>query len=119
MIALMLGAVLRNRTLKTLMILAAVSGGFFVWHKIDRANAVKAAREGYVRHVELVAAQKQLELLEHRQAIADTARRHLHTEIEKALAEAEAAEQELEHYVSTVEDNCVVKPDLAERLRNR
>lgn len=119
MIAVIFGAVLQNRTLKMLIILAAVSGGFFVWHKIDRSNAVRAAREGYVRQVELIAAQKRLALLERRQVIADTARRHLHTEIEKALAEAEAAEQELEHYVSTVEDNCVVKPDLAERLRNR
>ncbi|KZM47441.1 hypothetical protein [Labrenzia sp. OB1] len=119
MIAMIFGGVLQSRALRMLIILAAVSGGFFVWHKADRSNAVRAAREGYVRQIELIAAQKQLEVLAHRQAIADTARRQLHTEIEKALAEAEAAEQELEHYVSTVEDNCVVKPGLAERLRNR
>ncbi|WP_133192654.1 hypothetical protein [Labrenzia sp. 011] len=80
---------------------------------------MKAAREGYVKQVELIAAQKQLKELERRQVVADAARRHLQTEIEKANAEAEAAEQELEHYVSTVEDSCVVEPGLAERLRNR
>ncbi|POF29588.1 hypothetical protein [Roseibium marinum] len=113
------GALLRSRAACSVLAVAAVLGGFFVWHKVDRSGAVRRAVVEYVAKVELASSRAELEELKRRHAVAAGAAMRLQTEIEKAFAEAEAAEQELEHYVSTVEDSCVVEPGLVERLRNR
>ena len=118
----MIGAaawILQSRTARTVLTIAAVLGGLFIWHKVDKTSAVRRAVVEYVAKVELTAARVQLEELKRRQDVTDGARRFLQTEIEKANAEAEAAAQELEHYVSTVEDSCIVQPGLIDRLRNR
>ncbi|MDN3720105.1 hypothetical protein QW131_15210 [Roseibium salinum] len=92
---------------------------FFVWHKVDKSSAVRRAREGYVTQAELTSTRAQLEELRRRQAVADAARGYFNSEVQKAQAEAKAAEQELERYVSTVEDSCVVRSGLIDRLHNR
>ena len=80
---------------------------------------MRQAVAGYVADVELTATRVQLEELKRRQDLTAKANRHLQTEIQKASAEAAAIEEELKLYVSTVEENCTVGPDLIERLRNR
>lgn len=115
----MIGLILQSRTACSFLAVAAVLGGIFVWHRIDRTSAVHTALAQYVARAELTAARVQLEEARRRKTVSDSARRHLQSQIEKANAQAEAAAEELEHYVSAVEDTCVVRPDLVERLRDR
>ncbi|MBO6511817.1 MAG: hypothetical protein JJ979_25600 [Roseibium sp.] len=115
----MIGVILRSRTACSIFAVAAVLGGFFVWHKVDKSSAVRQAVAGYVADVELKTARVQLEELKRRKVVTDQANRRFQSEINQANAEAEAAAQELERYVSTVEASCVVQPGLIERLRNR
>lgn len=115
----MIGLVLRSRAACSLLVLAAVLGGFFVWHKVDRTSAVHRAVAEYVARSELTAIRVELDELKRRKVVSDSAKRELQTEIEMANALAEAAVEELEQYVSTVETNCVVDADLVKRLRDR
>lgn len=111
--------ILKSRAAFSALAIAAVLGGFFIWHKVDKSSAVRQAVTGYVADVELTAARVQIEELKRRKVVTDQANRRFQTEINKANAEAEAATQELEHYVSTVEASCVVQPSFVDRLRNR
>lgn len=110
---------LKSRAACSALAVAAVLGGFFIWHKVDKSSAVRRAVAEYVADAELTAARVQLEELKRRKVVTDRANRRFLSLIEQANAEAEAATQELEHYVSTVEDSCVVQPGLVDRLRNR
>lgn len=111
--------ILQSRAACSALAIAAVLGGLFFWHQVDKSSAVRKAIVEYVAEAELTAARVQLEELKRRKVVTDRANRRFLSLIEKANVEAEAASQELEHYVSTVEDSCVVQPDLIERLRNR
>lgn len=115
----MMALILRSRTVCSLLVLTAVLGGLFVWHTFDRSSAVRRAVAEYVARSELTAIRVQLNELKRRKAVSDGASRQLKSEIDMANALAEAAVEELEHYVSTVETSCVVRPDLVERLRDR
>lgn len=115
----LLGWILQSRLACSLLAVAVVLGGLLLWHKIDKSSAIRRAVVGYVAKVELASARAELDELKRRRAVSDKARRQLQSEIEKATADAEAAAEELEHYVSTVEDSCVVGSGLADRLRNR
>ena len=115
----MIALLLKSRAACSLFSLVAVIGGLFVWHQVDKTSAVRRALANYVAHSELQALRVHLNEANRRHAVAQTARKQLEAEIEQATAQAEAAAEELEHYVSTVEDNCVVDPGLRERLRNR
>ncbi|MBO6858492.1 hypothetical protein [Roseibium sp.] len=119
MIAAILGWLWSRPIIRNLIIVAAILGGLFVWHKVDKSSAVRRAVVEYVADVELTTSRVQLEELKRRQALTSKANRHLQNEIEKANADAEAATQELEHYVSTVDDNCTLLPPVIDRLRNR
>jgi hypothetical protein len=114
-----LGFILRSRVACSVIAIAAVLGGLFVWHWVDKSSAVRRAVVEYVAKAELTSARVQLEELKRRKVVSDQANRRIQSEIEQATAEAEAVAQELEHYVSTVEDSCVLQPDLIDRLRNR
>jgi hypothetical protein len=92
---------------------------FFVWHKVNKSSAVRRAVFEYVADAELTAARVQLEELKRRKVATDRVNRRLLSLINQANSEAEAAAQELEHYISTVGDGCTVQPDLFDRLRNR
>jgi len=118
MIAL-LDLLMKSRVAVFVLAAVIVLGGLFTWHKADKIQAVRQAREGYVTRAELASTRAELEELRRRKFVADRARRHLNLEIAKARVQSEAAEQELEHYVSTIEDSCVVQPDILDRLRNR
>ncbi len=111
--------ILQSRAACSALAIAAVLGGIFIWHKVDKSSAVRRAVAEYVAETELTAARVQLAELQRRKAVADGARHRLQTEIEKANAEAQAVAEDLEHYVSTVEDGCTLQPGLFERLRNR
>ncbi|MEM5581805.1 MULTISPECIES: hypothetical protein [unclassified Roseibium] len=115
----MIGLILQSRTACALLAVTAVLGSFFLWHTIDRTSAVRRAVAEYVAKNELMAARAQLVETKRRKSVSDRAREHLQTEIDKATAQADAAIEELEHYVSAVEDTCVVHPGLVERLRDR
>ncbi|WP_428687391.1 hypothetical protein [Roseibium sp.] len=99
--------------------LCAVSLAVFVWHKVDKSSAVRHAVAEYVADVELRAVRARLDELRRRKAVSDGANHNLQIEVNKVNAEAEASAQELERYVSTVEDGCVVQPGLLDRLRSR
>ncbi|MHA7777420.1 hypothetical protein [Roseibium sp. M-1] len=111
--------ILQSRTACSALAIAAVLGGLFVWHWADKSSAVRRAVVEYVADTELTAARVQLEELKRRKVVTDRANRRFLSLIDQANAEAEAAAQELEHYVSTVEDGCTVQPGLIDRLRNR
>jgi len=117
----MIGAIfstfLSTPILRNLLAIAGFLCGLFLWHAADKARAVRFSKEGMVARAELTAARTQLEELRRRQAVTELARQRLQIEIEKANAEAEAVAEELEHYVSTIDDGCVVQPDLFERLQ--
>jgi len=115
----MMALVLRSRAVRSLLLLAAALGGFFVWHALDKSTAVHRAVVEYVAQSELTSLRVELNELKRRKDVSDHAKRQLLSEIEKANAEAEAAVEELEQYVSTVETTCVVHPDLVKRLRDR
>jgi len=115
----MIGLMLQSRTARSFLAAAAVLAGIFLWHKADSTSRVRRALAEYVANAELTAARVQLEELRRRQAVSDGARRRLQSEIETANAQATAAVEELEHYVSAVENNCVVGAELFERLRER
>lgn len=91
----------------------------FAWHKLDKTSAVRGAVVGYVADVELTAARAELAEQRRLWAAANTANRLLHADIALAEAAAEAANLELETYVSTVDDVCRVDGPILERLRNR
>ncbi len=114
----LLGAILKSRTATALLAAAGVLVALLAWHKLDKGSAVRQAVVGYVARVELTSARVELAEIRRRQAVADAARRHLQSQIERAEAQAEAAAEELEHYVSQVDEGCIVQPGLVERLRN-
>jgi VIT1/CCC1 family predicted Fe2+/Mn2+ transporter len=115
----MIGLILQSRTARSLLAAAAVLAGVLVWHQANTASRVRKALAEYVASAELTAARVQMEELRRRQSVSDKARRRLQSEIEEANAQATAAVEELEHYVSAVEENCVVRPELVERMRQR
>lgn len=115
----MIGLILRSRTACAGILAAAVLGGFFTWHRIDSAARVRVALAGHVARSELVSVRAELEEVRRRHAVAETARQRLLSDVEQANADAQAALEELDHYVSTVAETCVVRPGLAERLRER
>ncbi|MCK7613589.1 hypothetical protein [Roseibium sediminicola] len=73
----MIGVVLRSRAACSLLVLAAVLGGFFVWHEIDRSSAVHRAVAEYVARSELAAIRVEFEELKRRKAVSDGAKRQL------------------------------------------
>ncbi|MBD1544888.1 hypothetical protein [Roseibium aggregatum] len=100
-------------------ILVLICFALFAWHKIDKTSAVRRAVAGYVADVELSAKNAELAELKRRSAVFVSANKNLLSQVAAANADAEAANQELEHYVSTVDDDCAVDGALLERLRNR
>ena len=100
-------------------IVALACLALFTWHRIDRTSAVRRAVAGYIADVELAAKNAELAELKRRSAVFAAANRTLLSQVAQADAEADAANQELEHYVSTVADDCTVDSTLLERLRNR
>ncbi|GAB4576667.1 MAG: hypothetical protein Tsb0019_01270 [Roseibium sp.] len=115
----MIGLILQSRAARSFVAAAAILAGVLLWHHADRASRVRKALAEYIASTELAAARVQMEELRRRQSVSDTARRRLQSEIETANAQARAAAEELEHYVSAVEKNCVVRPELVERMRQR
>ncbi len=100
-------------------ILVLIGFALFAWHKIDKTSAVRLAVTGYVADVELSAKNAELAELKRRSAVFASANRNLLSQVAEADADAEAANQELEHYVSTVDNDCAVDGALLERLGNR
>ncbi|WP_299812457.1 hypothetical protein [uncultured Roseibium sp.] len=115
----LLGTIFQSRAACSVLAVAAAIGGLFVWHTVDKSSAVRRAVAEYVADMELTAAKAQLDELQRRETVADQARHRLQSEIDLAQAEALAATQELETYVSSVGDGCTVQSDLLDRLRNR
>lgn len=114
----MIAILLRNRFAFSLLSVTAVFGGLFVWHLTDKTSAVRKAVAEYVAQAELQALRASLSEIRRRQVVTDNANKSLEFEMEQAKEQAKKATRELEHYVSTVEDNCIVDPALRKRLRN-
>ena len=55
--------ILQSRAACAALAIAAVLGGFFVWHKVDKSSAVRRAVVEYVADAELTAARVQLDEL--------------------------------------------------------
>lgn len=100
-------------------IVIMIAAALFTWHKLDKSSAVRRAVTSYVADVELAAKNAELAELKRRSAVFASANRNLLDQVARANADADAANQELEHYVSTVADDCAVDGTLLERLRNR
>jgi hypothetical protein len=100
-------------------ILVIAGLGLFAWHKLDKGSAVRQAVTGYVAKVELETLRAERDELRRRRAAVRLANQDLQSKIRAAEAEADAAAWELEHYETTVDDNCRVDGAVLERLRNR
>lgn len=114
----MMALLLKSRAASSLLTVIAIFGGLFVWHLADKTSAVRKAVAEYVAQAELQALRASLSEVSRRQAVTDFANKSLEIEMEQAKEQAKKATRELEHYVSTVEDNCIVDPALRKRLRN-
>lgn len=111
----LLGRLLTSRAAIPVLIATVL----FSWHEVDKTSAVRRAVAGYVADVELAAKNAELAELKRRSAVFASANKSLLDQVARANADADAANQELEHYVSTVADDCAVDGALLERLRNR
>ena len=100
--------------------LAVVLGALlWGWHLQDKRAALLAARDGFVRRIELTAAQAELEGLRRRMASIREANQALHDKIQVAQGDARRIAAELEAYERDTKINPegVVDPDLLRRLR--
>ncbi|WP_417681653.1 hypothetical protein [Roseibium sp.] len=100
-------------------VVVLIATALFSWHTVDKTSAVRRAVADYVADVELSAKNAELAELKRRSAVFASANKILLDQVAQANADAEAAYQELEHYVSTVADDCAVDGALLGRLRHR
>jgi hypothetical protein len=101
-------------------IAAAFCALLWGWHVYDKQQALRAAREGYVRAFELEAAQTELYGLRARMAATAEANRVLSEKVQAAEGVALRFERELEAYQNdtTINQDGVVDDGLLERLRS-
>jgi hypothetical protein len=99
---------------------AALCALLWGWHAHDKQQALRAAREGYVRAFELEAAQTELRGLRARMAATAEANRVLSEKAQAAEGVALRFEKELEAYQNdtTINRDGVVDDGLLERLRS-
>lgn len=116
MTALFLKGLLASPAVRVAMIGAAALAGLLVWHKADKAAAIRAARSDCVATVELTAAKAELARLELQAATLEAANEWLRGELEKANAAAAEAVADLANYVSITDDT--VDAGLLEKLHN-
>lgn len=98
-----------------------VAGGLFVIHTIDKAAAVREAREGYVQSVELDEAEAKVAEMERRAVVAEKAAEGHQEKMEAAAVEARRFAAELEEYrnATAVNSDCVVDGHFIGRLRSQ
>ena len=103
------------------VIVLLIGGGVFVWWQWDKRAAVKAAIVEYVAASEHAAKDAVIKELAFRSAVNKLANEKLQKQIALAQVETLLAEKELEEYAAntTVNPECVVDPDLLERLRSK
>lgn len=91
------------------------------WHYIDKAAAVRSAKQELADKVLIETQRAQLEELERRAQVAEEARLALEKQVAVAEADAAQATQELEEYERSTEVNSsgVVDSSVLDRLRNR
>ncbi|MBT9383345.1 hypothetical protein KM176_05690 [Pseudooceanicola sp. CBS1P-1] len=96
-------------------------GGLWVWHLQDRRAAVETARQGYVRQMQLDAAEAELTEIKRRAAASDAASRVLQERLQASEGDAQRFAAELEAYgnETTVNADCSVDADLLRLLRGR
>lgn len=112
-------AILGSKTFAVVAALAVAALSLFVWHQVDKGSAVRHAVASYVADVEVAALQAELAEQRRMRAATDFANRSLKDDLALAEADAEAANRELETYVSTVDPSCTVGPALFRRLHNK
>ncbi len=98
---------------------AILCAALWGWHVRDKAQAIAAARDGYVLQVELAEAQAELAELRRRAAVADEANRVLQEKVQASEGEALRFAAEMEAYENETDINPdgVVSDDLLRRLR--
>lgn len=82
-----------------------ILGLLFAWHIVDKRQAVRAAREGYVRQFELTAAQATLDALQLRAAATEEANRMLNSKIFSADEATRQFQAELKEYQNEILGN--------------
>lgn len=92
----------------------------WAWHVIDKAQAVTAARDGYIRQVELAAVEAELAELQRRAALANELNRVLQEKLQVVKGETLRFASELEAFENETNINPegVVDVDLLRRLRS-
>lgn len=95
-------------------------GGLWVWHGYDKAQAMKAARNGYVQQAELANVQAELAEMKRRAAVASEANRVLQEKVQASEGEALRFAAELEAFENENDINPegVVDGGLLRRLRS-
>lgn len=113
--------VVTSRAGLSVLLFCVVLGGLYGWHVHDKAQAVAAARKGYVQAFELAKLKAQLEAVHHQKQVAEQANKELQEQVRSAEAEAQQYALELEAYEHETEINPdgVVDSDLLRRLRER
>lgn len=91
------------------------------WHYIDKASAVRNAKEALADQVTIETLQAERDAAMKRAAIANSANANLRDMIEQERAKYSLAQIELEEYEKSTSINpeCVVDPGVAGRLLNR
>lgn len=102
-------------------VVAAGLAGLWWFHQYDKARAVAAARDGFVRDVELQAAQAERNVLRRRLEAVSLANASLSERVAESESAAQKFAQELEVFERDTEINPagVVDGDLLRRLRSR
>lgn len=119
MISLFTGLLFRNRATTAISAVLIAFGLLFVWHKVDKASAVRRAVAEYVADVELKSAREQIAETERRHHVTKMANFQLQERMQVLEGDARRVQQEIERYETENEINPdgIVDPNLYGRLR--
>lgn len=109
-----------GRAILTAAVTALALFALWQWHEMDKAAAVAAARDGYVREVELAAVRVERDSLRARLAAERAAALRFEEARQVAEGEARRLAEDIERFADApVDPACVVDDDLFGRLRAR
>ncbi|PIE15189.1 MAG: hypothetical protein CSA68_07515 [Rhodobacterales bacterium] len=113
------GVLFRNRTTAAITGVLIVGLALFVWHKLDKGSAVRAAVSEYVAAAEITALKAQIAEANRLAQVASEAAQRLDERAQAVEGEAVRLAAEIKQYEAenALPTSCRLSPDLARRLR--